>query len=132
MGGNQRPLRFFLTSLLPVLRTSCSQASGIRRRARGDGYEGRDGVTESERDYMMRELGDVVNEIQTRAVCVVKTEERLVRQRRRCGLGRVHDSPRERQVQVRVAPRVAAGGVSSRSAAEVRTCLLTRQREGRR
>ena len=51
---------------------SCSQASGTRRRARGDGYEGRDGVAESERDYMMRELGDVVNEIQTRAVCVVE------------------------------------------------------------
>ena len=47
------------------------------------------------------------------------TEERLVRRRqRRGGLGRAHDSRRERQVQVRVAPRGAAGGVSSRSAGE--------------
>ena len=59
MGRRQRPLRL-LTSLLPVLRTSCPRASGTRRRARGEGYEGRDGVAESEGDRMMREPGDVV------------------------------------------------------------------------
>jgi len=71
VGGRQRPLRFVDKSVT-ALRTSCPRASGTRRRARGGGYEGRDGVAESEEDRMMRELGNVINKIQTRAVCVVK------------------------------------------------------------